>query len=82
MPKHLEDVKIAILTCPFEPPKPKTKHKVRPGWAGLGWAGPGRAGLGWAVGLSWLLGWAGLAAVLSWQLGWAELAAVLSWQPC
>jgi hypothetical protein len=28
MPKHLEDVKIAILTCPFEPPKPKTKHKV------------------------------------------------------
>jgi hypothetical protein len=21
-------VKIAILTCPFEPPKPKTKHKV------------------------------------------------------
>eukprot|EP00698_Gefionella_okellyi_P015200 TRINITY_DN4288_c0_g1_i1.p1 TRINITY_DN4288_c0_g1~~TRINITY_DN4288_c0_g1_i1.p1 ORF type:complete len:550 (+),score=179.42 TRINITY_DN4288_c0_g1_i1:38-1651(+) len=28
MPKHLEDVKIAILTCPFEPPKPKTKHFV------------------------------------------------------
>lgn len=28
MPKLLEDVKIAILTCPFEPPKPKTKHKV------------------------------------------------------
>ncbi|GAQ82284.1 TCP-1/cpn60 chaperonin family protein [Klebsormidium nitens] len=28
MPKQLEDVKIAILTCPFEPPKPKTKHKV------------------------------------------------------
>lgn len=28
MPKDLEDVKIAILTCPFEPPKPKTKHKV------------------------------------------------------
>ena len=28
MPKHLKDVKIAILTCPFEPPKPKTKHKV------------------------------------------------------
>jgi T-complex protein 1 subunit epsilon len=21
-------VKIAILTCPFEPPKPKTKHKL------------------------------------------------------
>jgi T-complex protein 1 subunit epsilon len=28
MPKELNDVKIAILTCPFEPPKPKTKHKV------------------------------------------------------
>ncbi|KAG5534745.1 hypothetical protein RHGRI_022757 [Rhododendron griersonianum] len=28
MPKHIEDAKIAILTCPFEPPKPKTKHKV------------------------------------------------------
>lgn len=28
MPKKLEDVKIAILTCPFEPPKPKTKHKL------------------------------------------------------
>lgn len=28
MPKVLENVKIAILTCPFEPPKPKTKHKV------------------------------------------------------
>lgn len=24
----LKDVKIAILTCPFEPPKPKTKHKL------------------------------------------------------
>ncbi|CCF58016.1 hypothetical protein KAFR_0D03680 [Kazachstania africana CBS 2517] len=23
-----EDVKLAILTCPFEPPKPKTKHKL------------------------------------------------------
>ena len=21
-------MKIAILTCPFEPPKPKTKHKL------------------------------------------------------
>ena len=31
MPKELKDVKIAILTCPFEPPKPKTKHKVREG---------------------------------------------------
>lgn len=28
MPKRIEDVKIAILTCPFEPPKPKTKHKL------------------------------------------------------
>ncbi|KAG5390469.1 hypothetical protein IGI04_032010 [Brassica rapa subsp. trilocularis] len=28
MPKHIEDAHIAILTCPFEPPKPKTKHKV------------------------------------------------------
>ena len=28
MDKKIEDAKIAILTCPFEPPKPKTKHKV------------------------------------------------------
>jgi len=28
MPKELNDVKIAILTCPFEPPKPKTTHKL------------------------------------------------------
>jgi len=28
MPKELRDVNIAILTCPFEPPKPKTKHKL------------------------------------------------------
>ncbi|ODV80163.1 T-complex protein 1 epsilon subunit [Suhomyces tanzawaensis NRRL Y-17324] len=28
MPKHIEDCKIAILTCPLEPPKPKTKHKL------------------------------------------------------
>jgi len=28
MPKNIKDAKIAILTCPFEPPKPKTKHKV------------------------------------------------------
>lgn len=28
MPKLLKDVKLAILTCPFEPPKPKTKHKL------------------------------------------------------
>ncbi|KAG9464180.1 hypothetical protein GDO78_020353 [Eleutherodactylus coqui] len=28
MPKEVKDAKIAILTCPFEPPKPKTKHKL------------------------------------------------------
>jgi len=28
MPKSVENAKIAILTCPFEPPKPKTKHKL------------------------------------------------------
>ncbi|EGF83619.1 hypothetical protein BATDEDRAFT_15739 [Batrachochytrium dendrobatidis JAM81] len=28
MPKELHDTKIAILTCPFEPPKPKTKHQL------------------------------------------------------
>ena len=28
MDKTIEDAKIAILTCPFEPPKPKTKHKI------------------------------------------------------
>ncbi|WPK25588.1 hypothetical protein PUMCH_002908 [Australozyma saopauloensis] len=28
MPKKATDCKIAILTCPFEPPKPKTKHKL------------------------------------------------------
>ncbi|RLV94541.1 T-complex protein 1 subunit epsilon [Spathaspora sp. JA1] len=28
MPKQVKDCKIAILTCPFEPPKPKTKHKL------------------------------------------------------
>lgn len=28
MPKEVKDVKCAILTCPFEPPKPKTKHKL------------------------------------------------------
>merc|ERR1719309_1666832 len=26
--KVLKDAKMAILTCPFEPPKPKTKHKL------------------------------------------------------
>merc|ERR1712012_795832 len=28
MPKNIKDAKLAILTCPFEPPKPKTKHKL------------------------------------------------------
>lgn len=28
MPKEAKDCKVAILTCPFEPPKPKTKHKL------------------------------------------------------
>lgn len=28
MPKSMKDVKMAILTCAFEPPKPKTKHKL------------------------------------------------------
>jgi len=28
MPKHIKDAKLAILTCPFEPPKPKTKHNL------------------------------------------------------
>merc|ERR1711971_1456258 len=28
IPKQLKNVKCAILTCPFEPPKPKTKHKL------------------------------------------------------
>jgi len=28
MPKVITDAKIAILTCPFEPPRPKTKHNV------------------------------------------------------
>ncbi|KAG2175936.1 hypothetical protein INT44_000414 [Umbelopsis vinacea] len=28
MPREIHDAKIAILTCPFEPPKPKTKHKL------------------------------------------------------
>merc|ERR1712193_168944 len=25
---EIKDAKMAILTCPFEPPKPKTKHKL------------------------------------------------------
>ncbi|XP_067934438.1 T-complex protein 1 subunit epsilon-like [Watersipora subatra] len=28
MPKVVKDAKMAILTCAFEPPKPKTKHKL------------------------------------------------------
>jgi len=28
MPKLIKDAKLAILTCPFEPPKPKTKHNL------------------------------------------------------
>lgn len=28
MPSEVRDAKIAILTCAFEPPKPKTKHKL------------------------------------------------------
>ena len=28
MPDEVQDAKLAILTCPFEPPKPKTKHKL------------------------------------------------------
>ena len=28
MPDRVEDARIAILTCAFEPPKPKTKHKL------------------------------------------------------
>merc|ERR1719453_1740204 len=28
MEKDLKDVKLCVLTCPFEPPKPKTKHKL------------------------------------------------------
>jgi hypothetical protein len=28
MPREVHDAKLAILTCPFEPPRPKTKHKL------------------------------------------------------
>lgn len=28
MPTQVRDAKLAILTCPFEPPRPKTKHKL------------------------------------------------------
>lgn len=29
MPTELTDAKLCILTCPLEPPKPKTKHKLQ-----------------------------------------------------
>ena len=29
MRKEIADAKICILTCPFEPPKPKTKHNIQ-----------------------------------------------------
>lgn len=29
MPKEIKDAKLAILTCPFEPPKPKTKNNLQ-----------------------------------------------------
>merc|ERR1712151_466405 len=28
MTKDIRDAKLCVLTCPFEPPKPKTKHKL------------------------------------------------------
>ncbi|KAG9096099.1 T-complex protein 1 subunit epsilon [Ceratobasidium sp. 370] len=28
MPRSVSNAKLAILTCPFEPPRPKTKHKL------------------------------------------------------
>ena len=28
MPREIKDAKLAILTCAFEPPRPKTKHKL------------------------------------------------------
>eukprot|EP01100_Stratorugosa_tubuloviscum_P006414 TRINITY_DN2774_c0_g1_i1.p1 TRINITY_DN2774_c0_g1~~TRINITY_DN2774_c0_g1_i1.p1 ORF type:complete len:535 (+),score=307.78 TRINITY_DN2774_c0_g1_i1:180-1784(+) len=28
MPKEVKDAKLCILTCPFEPPKPKTKNNI------------------------------------------------------
>ena len=28
MPRSISDARLAILTCPFEPPRPKTKHKL------------------------------------------------------
>ena len=29
MPTEINDARLCILTCPLEPPKPKTKHKVQ-----------------------------------------------------
>ncbi len=28
MPRSVKNARLAILTCPFEPPRPKTKHKL------------------------------------------------------
>jgi T-complex protein 1 subunit epsilon len=28
MAKEINDARVVILTCPFEPPKPKTKHGI------------------------------------------------------
>ena len=28
MPRSVSNARLAILTCPFEPPRPKTKHKL------------------------------------------------------
>lgn len=28
MPKYIKDARLAVLTCPFEPPKAKTKHRL------------------------------------------------------
>lgn len=28
MPREVKNARLAILTCPFEPPKPKTKHNL------------------------------------------------------
>jgi T-complex protein 1 subunit epsilon len=28
MQKEIKDARVVILTCPFEPPKPKTKHGI------------------------------------------------------
>ena len=37
MPKTLKDARICLLTCPFEPPKPKTKHEVEITNAKVSW---------------------------------------------